>query len=140
MEFIGKEVWIKTYYETFLRADRYEGNVNLTPNTKEWERFIIEGVDENNKIAFKCYDNRFISVELNGEITLKNEINDWEKFEVTKENRYYLIKSHHGGYLRAYEDKTIKMQDKNEGTDENNFLTFEIAQLIPEDMPIVKHI
>jgi hypothetical protein len=32
------------------------------------------------------------------------------------------------------------MQNTNEPTDETNFLTFEIARLIPEDMPIVKNI
>jgi hypothetical protein len=139
MEFIGKKVWIKTHYETFLRSDIFDGYVNLTSNTKEWEEFIIEGVDEN-KIAFKCYDNRFISVEEDGNIRLKDKIDNWEKFEVTEKNRYYLIKSYHGGYLKAYEDKTIKMQNTNEPTDETNFLTFEIARLIPEDMPIVKNI
>lgn len=120
MEFINNKIYIKTVNEptkylstnTFfsgllsalnLKFDFFE----LSDNRALWEEFEIIHTGNNNLFYIKSYNNKYISCEKNGDITLKDDRKNWEIFEIIEERSvdektYYLIRSNeHDRYLNT---------------------------------------
>lgn len=151
MEFSNNKIYIKTLTEPtkYLRSNTFFSNlfsilninfdfIDLNTTSSLWEEFEIIPVGDNNKFVFRAYNNKYISGNPNGNITLSSNyqsLNSWEVFEIIRNDDYYLIKSiAHNRYLKTYsEDFRVELMD-NQEMNICNYFNFEIVNPIIDNI------
>jgi len=98
-------VSFKTAHGTYIRANPGgEGAlINLHSEFKDWEKFFIQDVG-NNEVAIKSFHGTYFRAFPGNEakLDLQTQVGPWEKYRIKKDENLWTIQSvAHGTYIRA---------------------------------------
>jgi hypothetical protein len=116
LQFIGKQVAIRTAHGTYLRAHKgANAKVDVQRVAETHERWFIQNVGEG-KVAIMSWHGSFLRAHPGGEyskVDASPALGDWERFTLLQVDGKWAIKSIHGTYIRAHaggEGSTVDTQ------------------------------
>ncbi|GMS99183.1 hypothetical protein PENTCL1PPCAC_21358, partial [Pristionchus entomophagus] len=92
---------LRSHHDTFLRAIS-SGKINLSPHSKECERWFIEAHDDKVSLRPFCAPAKFIRANENGSVDLADSREEHELWTpVKRDDGSWSFQSHHSGLLSA---------------------------------------